>query len=338
MDKSLNSLICRHTFNAQHLVDAYPPKLKNKNKKIVYQIACPPGGFHSGEVMFSRWRAMPLPPILSSSNHRTEFEERNGYFEYEPLSEKNDEVEWYLNFAHSDLFCAYSGPLFAQDEMQVAEHPALGSLREALLDGGIEPLTVEAGEPTPVLIRGVERRCAIATDSNIEQARPYGLYGNNFARATPEAIELATKPLNPPTVTNIIAMEAPLSGYGFYTQEEIQYVLATAFTGFSAAKVESYSESEREPVVIIHTGFWGCGAYGGNRILMALLQLLAARLAQVNRLVFHTGVDAIGAQDFATAQRILNEHLAPVGSNVEVSALITQLHAMKFQWGVSDGN
>ncbi|KYC42450.1 hypothetical protein WA1_21025 [Scytonema hofmannii PCC 7110] len=148
---------------------------------------------------------------------RTKFEERYGYFEYEPSKEKNNEVEWYLNFAHLDLFCAYSSPLFAQDEMQVAEHPALGSVREALLDEGIEPVTVEAGEPTPILIRGVERRCAIATNANVEQARPYRLYGNNFARATAEAIELATKPLNPPTVTNIIAMEAPSSLYSAFT-------------------------------------------------------------------------------------------------------------------------
>lgn len=102
--------------------------------------------------------------------------------------------------------------------------------------------------------------------------------------------------------------------------------------------MESCFESAQEQFVIIHTGFWGCGAYGGNRILMALLQLLAARLAQVNRLVFHTGVDAKSAQDFATAQHILNENLAPVGSNVEVSTLLVKIQALGFQWGISDGN
>jgi hypothetical protein len=53
-------------------------------------------------------------------------------------------MEWYLNFAHYNLFCAYGGSLFAQDEMQVAEHPPLCSLREALLDSNIKPLTVES--------------------------------------------------------------------------------------------------------------------------------------------------------------------------------------------------
>lgn len=336
MNEHLENLICRHTFNAQRLVDSYPPKLYDTNKKIVYQRACPPGSTFSGELAFSRWRAMPFPNILSFSDSQTEFHQQPGYFGYEPSNQNSNQLEWYLNFAHSDLFCAYGGSLFAQDEMQVAEHPALGSLREALLDAGIKPLTVEEGEPTPVLICGVERRCEIATNPNAEEGRPFGLYGNNFGRAAAKAIELATKPLNPPTITNIIAMEAPSGGYGSYSQEDIEYILATAFTGFLAARIESYSQL-KEPIVIIHTGFWGCGAYGGNRVLMALLQLLAARLAQVNRLVFHIG-DATGSQAFATAEQILNQDLAPIGSSVEVSTLVAKIHAMKFEWGVSDGN
>ena len=48
-------------------------------------------------------------------------------------------------------------------EIQVAEHPALASLRHALIDDGIEPLTVENGIATPVLIMGVER--SVATDN-----------------------------------------------------------------------------------------------------------------------------------------------------------------------------
>ncbi len=331
------TLICRHTFDAQNLVDSHPPKFHNANKKIVYRIACPPGCTHSGQIVFSRWQAMPFPHTLSSCSYQTELEVRSDYFGYEPPNKDNVQFEWYLNFAHYDLFCAYGGPLFAQDEMQVAEHPALSSLREALLSAGIKPLTVENGQPTPVLVRGVERRCAIATDRNAEQGRQLGLYGNNFAHAPLPVIKLATKLINPPTISNIIAMEAPSAGRGSYSRKDIEYILTTAFTGFSAARIESYLASAQQPNVIIHTGFWGCGAYGGNRVLMSLLQLLAARLAQVNHLVFHTG-DARGIDNLATAQQILEQDLAPAGSHIEVSALITEIEAMRFQWGVSDGN
>jgi len=337
MEKIADSLICRQAFNAQKLVDAYPPTLKHKHKKTVYEIACPSGCTHNGQLVFSRWRAMPLPKTFSAADACTAIEERSGYFDYNPLASDQTGVEWYPNFAHSDLFCAYGGPLFAQDEMQVAEHPALGSLREALLAEDINLLTVEAGRPTPVAIRGVERRCAIATDPNAEQRRPFGLYGNHFARAKPETIRLATTPLNPPTVTNIIAMEAPPGGYGAYTASEIEYILVTAFTAFAAAKFESGEQIEGESTVTMHAGFWGCGAYGGNRVLMALLQFLAARLAKLDRFIFHTGTVG-GDRDLKTAQTLLDRDLIPAGSTVELSALIQQIEAMDFRWGVSDGN
>lgn len=306
----LATSICRHTFYAQNLVDSYPPDFYDPNKKIVYAIASPPGSTHSGKIIFSRWQTMPLPDTFSSVNHQTELEIRSNYFGYEPSNKENTEFEWYLNFAHSDLFYAYGSSLFAQDEMQVAEHPVLSSLREALISQNIKPLTVEKGKPTPILIRGIERRCAIATDPNPAQQRPLGLYGNNFARASQAAIKLATKVINPPTITNIIAMEAPTGGFGTYSRRDIEYILITAYTGFFAAQIESNLASTQQPDVIIHTGFWGCGAYGGDRVLMSLLQILAARLAGINRLVFHTG-NPSGIKNLETAQQILDQDLAP---------------------------
>ena len=324
-------LISRHTFNAQNLIESYPPKLRNANKKVVYQIACPPNSIYSGELVFSRWRTVPL--TYPSLAYNPEIEERKGYFEYSE-SDRTSDLEWYLNFAHSDLFCAYGERVFAQDEMQVAEHPVLASLREALLSLKIAPFTVENGEPTPILIRNIERRCSIDTNPDPALKRSLGLYGNNFAKAKPEAIILATKPLNPSTFTNIIAMEAPAGGYNFYEYEIIEYILATAFTGFSAAKVESQLQFPT-PIVIIHNGFWGCGAYGGNRVLMALLQLLAARLAQIDKLIFHT-TDDLGSKALATARIILDRDLAIYDANV--NDLLAKIYAMSFKWGVSDGN
>ncbi len=327
--------ICRHTFDTQHLVAEFPPRLQNANKRIVYHIACPPGSTHGGPLVFSRWRALALPQTFSSDGNLTMFEAREDMFGYEPAPGNSAAVDWYLNFAHHDLFCAYGGALFAQDEMQVAEHPVLGSLREALLHSNIKPLTVESGEPTPVLIMGAERRCRVATDRNTPEGRPLGLYGNNFAHAGVEAIERATTPIVPPTITNLIAMEAPSYGTGRYTPAQIDYIIRTAFTGFSAARSESSRRRTVQPVVVVHTGFWGCGAYGGNRVLMALLQLLAARLSGVDRLIFHQGGSQ---QSFGTALGILEHDLLPSDTPLQVPRLLAKIQAMEFQWGVSDGN
>ncbi len=337
MQDSPTNLICRQRFDTQELVTNFPPQLHNANKNIVYNLACPPGCSQGGQLMFSRWRRMTLPRTISVGKDRVAFEAREDVFGYEPTPVESPVVEWYLNFADRELFCAYGGPLFAQDEMQVAEHPALGSLREALLQRGIKPWTVEDGESTPILVMGVERRCEVATDCDAALGRPFGLYGNEFARAGPEVIQRATRPIDPPTITNLIAMEAPACGVGEYGLEQINDILSTAFTGYSAARIESRRADTQRAQVVVHTGFWGCGAYGGNRVLMALLQLMAACLAEVDRLVFHTH-HKTGSDAFEQARGILERDLMPGGRQVDVSLLLRDVQAMGFSWGVSDGN
>ena len=81
------------------------------------------------------------------------------------------------------------------------EHPALGALREGLLDLRLKAVTEEGGGPTPVLVTGVERRCALDTAPNLEAGWPRGLYGNRFAVAPAEHVRAALRVLEPPTVS-----------------------------------------------------------------------------------------------------------------------------------------
>lgn len=281
---------------------------------------------------------MDLPGRTTEEDAAVVFEAREGFFDYEPcVLVPEPRVEWHVNFADPHLFCAYGGPLLAQDEMQVAEHPALASLREALLHHRLRPLTVENGRPTPVLVAGVERRCRIATEPSAALGRPAGLYGNNFARADAETVRKATHRIDPPTRSNIIAMAAPAYGHGRYSRAEIECVLQTAFTGFRAARLESRALAGNEARAVVHTGFWGCGAFGGNRVLMTLLQLIAARLAGVDRLVFHTG-DPSGLRSFHEASAILGAEIWPREACPRVGAMVEGIEAMGFEWGVSDGN
>ena len=332
-------LLIRASFEASVLAARHPPRLTHASKKLVHALACPPGSPLAGTLTLSRWRAMPLPRALPAT--APEHEMREDIFGYEVAPAGTPPlVEWYVNFADRSLFVAYGGPLLAQDEMQVAEHPALGSLREALkasADPRLAPLTRDDDGPTPVLIRGVERRCAIDTEPDLLAGRIQGLYGNNFARARPDAIRSAVTVLRPPTITNLLAIEAPPGGRGRYARREIEDVLVTAYTGFRAARIESALELEKETAgVAVHTGHWGTGAYGGNRVLMALLQRLAARLAGVDRLVFHT-FDAEGSRAWEQA-RDVEQRLAPVGASVAVPELMGAIEAAGFTWGVSDGN
>jgi hypothetical protein len=314
----------------------HPPIWRDRNKKIVFEIACPPGTTHQGQLNYSRWRAMPLPMNASTAASAERVVERPGYYDYLPLRDVPGVVEWHVNFADPDLFVAYSSSLFAQDEVQVAEHPALGALKEALDAGGDSAVTIENGKPTPVLVMGVERRCRVATDCDDAAGRPCGLYGNQFARADAEAVRCATSRLDPPTITNLIAMAAPSGGYGRYSTAEIEHVLITAFTAFGAAVLESVRCRSAACPVVVHTGFWGCGAFGGHRVLMATLQVLAANMAGVERIVFHTG-DSAGAEALRMARRLIEEDLAG-RSGTGLGELIEWIASIGFEWGVSDGN
>jgi len=168
-------------------------------------------------------------------------------------------------------------------------------------------------------VRGAERRIAI--DLAPGPGRPRGLYGNHFAATAPDAIRAAVTALVPAPMHNILAIAAPSPGHGIYARATIVLALTTATGGFAAARVLSHGDGLR---AIVHTGAWGTGAFGGNKVLMAAVQLVAARLAQLDGLVFH----AIGAESIAAFEQTVADPLA----------IVDALIAHGFRWGVSDGN
>ncbi len=227
----------------------------------------------------------------------------------------------------------YGSSLLAQDELQAAEHPLLGCIREAWLAEGLPARTEDHLIPTPVLVVGVERRCEILTAPDAAAGRPGGLYGNRFAAASDDVVRSAIRRIDPPTRTNLIAIAAPGGGTGRYARADLEHVMVTAYTGFAAACAESRTRWPDAPVEI-RTGFWGCGAFGGNRHVMTLLQLLAAQLAGVDRLRFYVFDDA-GLAAFRTGQRDLAE---VVGGGGSLSEVIERVQARGYLWGESDGN
>lgn len=322
----------RRSFDAALLMDSHPPVWRHPNKEVVAAISCPPGAVHVGTLGYSRWSAPALPATPGTADATT-IVERPGFYDYVPVG--GSAVEWHVNFSDPHLFVAYGSPLLAQDELQVAEHPVLGALKEALDAERAVARTMDGARPTPVLVTGAERRCRIATDPDATSGRPGGLYGNEFARASAEVVRRATTPIQPPTITNLIAMAAPGYGVGPYTGEQIEGILATAYTAFAAAAAEGASLADDPAPSVIHTGYWGCGAFGGNRVLMAALQVLAARMAGIGTLAFHVG-DAAGSELLADALEVV-DGAAGVRDAASTRELIDALAAYGFRWGVSDG-
>jgi len=112
-------------YEAAALMRQHPPRWEHPHKRLVYDIACPPGCVHEGRITYSRWAAMPLASELAG-NAFDVIDVKAAIYDYEPVGGASGAMEWHVNFADPDLFVAYGSGLFAQDEMQVAEHPALG--------------------------------------------------------------------------------------------------------------------------------------------------------------------------------------------------------------------
>jgi poly(ADP-ribose)glycohydrolase PARG len=334
-DPAVPEPLQRRTYVAAELMRRHPAVLRNENKQVLFAIACPAGAAHSGRLEYSRWPEIPLPPprAVGQVGAADLVVVRDGYYDYRPIPDLGVGVEWHVNFADPDLFYAYGSALFAQDEIQVAEHPVLGSLREALVAEGQPTTTIANGRPTPVLVMGAERRVRIQTAPGAGSGGPSWLYGMAFARASADAVREATTRIDPPTISNIIAIVAPYGGRGRYQRDQIGLAISTAYSGFRAAVLESRRTAGPDAMVAIHSGFWGCGAFGGNRVMMTLLQLLAADMAGVARLVLHVG-DPSGR---ANVERALA--LAPdLATATSATELVARVEALGLVWGVSDGN
>ncbi|MBP8926236.1 MAG: hypothetical protein KBG75_10285, partial [Pseudomonadales bacterium] len=305
---STTPLFCE-LWDKAELRRAYAPVISHPNKQLLYDIAYAPGEVEHGEVCVSRWPC--AAPAGVACGNALQLSSEPGFFSYRSSPGVVPQQEWHLNFADPDLFYAYGGALFAQDEMQVAEHPLLASVRQKLLSVARqsdrhEPRTRDrAGRPTPVLVQGVERRIAVAIDANAAQ----GLYGNRFARAAPDAIVRASLRIEPPTLSNLLAIAAPACGGGIYRHETIDDALHTAYSGFRAI-VQSCSAAGSAPArPRLHSGNWGCGAFGGNPELMYLVQMIAADWTGLDAIVFHAPVAeafVLACAKFASLQERLS--------------------------------
>ena len=318
------------TFDNATLFRDFPNTPYNANKKLVLSIAVPDGYEHSGFLTVSAWQpGATLEPIAITTS--TVVEEHTGIYPYADTPGSRNGSEWCVNFADRWLFNYGEGNLLAQDELQIAEHPVSSCLRHAMADSAIEPLTRDRSKhdaPRPLLIRGILRHVHLDTTT--------GLYGNAFAYAPADDVMSACTSLKPPTVSNIIAMDAPAGGDGVYKYETLVDIWTTTLTAFFGAVSEAKGCNGDESECTIHTGWWGTGAYGGNRTLMAIMQVIAARAAGVTHLIFHT-VESAGAADFATAYALAGLEMFLHAKTLDPEAFLQYCAAQRFRWGVSNG-
>ena len=142
----------RRAYAAAELAKQFPPVLQDPNKQVAFELAMqvrPP----AGEIVVTRWHPLALPAEVGAE--RVEEVVLAGYYDYAASAA----ATWHVNFADPNLFVAYGSGLLAQDELQCVEHPALGSIREALEHA--EPRRVDRRGSRPDARARRERRAPL---------------------------------------------------------------------------------------------------------------------------------------------------------------------------------
>jgi hypothetical protein len=315
----------------------YQLHYENPHKRELYKKAFSEWADQKGSLKITRTSFDFSGSDTTTSREKTLTIRREDKF-YEYLPTQKNICSWYVNFADSDLFAYYGTNCFAQDEIQTLEMPLLAHIREYLLSGlfpnGVnrryfQPYTCEdENTPTPFLIQSVPQWLTVKTSFEDDFGQEISLYGKNFIHSTWQQISKGINVINEPHYNNIIAMSAPPCGHGEYSQLEIEHIVKAVLCAFEEA-VNMTKTIGQDSFVTIHTGNWGCGAFGGKKECMYLSQLIGAKLTGVDEIVFHT-IDEVILQN---AIRKFSEI-----SDMTYEFAVAFLCSQKYFWEITDGN
>ena len=314
--------------DVQTLIKEFPPQYISENKKWCFEraLAQKAGALSSeSQIKISRCckdddfddslpSALELPQIITDDR----------YFKYEDCEE-----DFFMNFADRLLFGFYDADNFAQDEIQTLEMPLLASCMLYLDEKNLpllKPVTKENKKPTPYIFEGVPYWLRINLSYNGQN-----LYGRNFRNASKDLLEKAVQVVQEEKLVNIIAARAPACGSGQYTKAQLAEFLESAYCAFRGAVLCNAADSdgsESKPVRI-HTGNWGCGAFGNNLTVSYLVQLIAGSFAKTGTLIFH-------APDKPTLQKAI-DLISTLPSKLTFSQAVDFLFEQKLCWNESDG-
>jgi len=91
--------------------------------------------------------------------------------------------------------------------------------------------------------------------------------------------------------------------------------------------------------VVIHTGNWGCGAFGGSVELHSLLQIVAANMAQVHKMGYHS-FDKASMEKVCKAckrlQKIFDDQNSDTYS-MQWEDFINEIMNIGYSWGMPNG-
>lgn len=296
------------------------PTIRDSNKRYVYdQVMKGRQVDDQLTVTYHAYPAQEIRKVRVFGGIPLHIEQNSGKF---PFPDSDEEHEhWTADFADNDLLGFCKGGLLAQEELLCVEHPSLVHLKEELEKSDETRYLSRPNSPDRIaLIRGAKRRAV------------FNMYGNGFASASHEEINRHLQVIPDPQASNIFAFAAPVGAPNTpYSRSDFETAFIRAYNAFRAMKEGG---DERNKTVVVHTGNWGCGAFGGNPVIMNLLQMLAASAAGVEHLNFYP---MSARQEMTEANRIFDEvqRVKPIATVEEVISYLEKNY--EFKWGVSNG-
>jgi hypothetical protein len=240
-------------------------------------------------------RSLESQPLFTST--KPQIASVNGPFSYDASIAGT--IHWTANFADTNLFGFCEGPLLAQDELQILEHPALAHIKDAFSpdERTLQPLEV-------ALFQNVPRLGALDTFTPLGRLpNAPTLYGNYFATATQIEILSHLTRFDHPVASNIFAIAAPRISQTLKDQPYQRKDLETLFFTFYNA-AHGIKETCIGKKVVMHSGNWGTGAFGNDPKTVHLLQLAAARYARIDELRMYP---LLHQNEFQAAKQLLDQ-------------------------------
>lgn len=208
---------------------------------------------------------------------------------YEEFS--RDDKKWmitFVDFANRYLGGGWLGHGNVQEEQMIQRSPEMALLLGMFNGDRSDPQLLVRGRtysdpyhPDPLLITNLRFYLHQSDEKAKSDAihRPNYRIGNYF-----ECID------SPPGV-NVLAIAAPQlqpsERNAVYDEDLIMDLLNTAINGFALIKMYDQSKKKRSQ---LFTGLWGAGAFGHNSLMSIMVQIIAARLTEIDRLIIQ-GID-----------------------------------------------
>jgi hypothetical protein len=215
------------------------------------------------DVIFERIQDIPLEP---KTNARPEIILEDGPYDYQ-------KGKWYVVFANKYLGGGYLNHGFVQEEILCFECPEMSMLianHDLMIKG-------HRGRPESSALRPYE----VALYTNLFRTIEISVYGREFDQYQSRDLKKFVSYTDDQGPLNFLALDAinvSRKTRGA-TKDDLRYMLDKATIGFQTL-------SQRE-VKSIHTGKWGCGAFGNDISDIFRITYLAAWYAGLKKVHFH---------------------------------------------------